>query len=123
MDHTDPSTTKMEKSSHTTTTFGPIITEHDAHGHAHQLRQLHTGHPADAAAMHRLGKTQELRRSFRSFSILGLASVIMATWVAVLGSASFSLINWGLAGTVWMFVGVWVFTVPVTASLAEMGSM
>jgi amino acid permease len=47
----------------------------------------------------------------------------MATWVAILGSAQFSLINGGLAGTVWMYVGVWVFTIPVTLSLAEMASM
>ena len=69
---------------------------------------IKTGTNADAVDMHRMGKTQEFKRNFRSFSILGLSSVIMATWVAILGSASFSLINGGLAGTVWLYVGVWV---------------
>lgn len=84
---------------------------------------IKTGTSVDAQDMHRLGKTQEFRRNFQAFSVLGLSSVIMATWVAILGSASFSLINGGLAGTIWMYVGVWVFTVPVTLSLAEMASM
>lgn len=87
------------------------------------VSQIKTGTADDAKDMHRLGKTQEFRRNFRSFSVLGLSSVIMATWVAILGSASFSLINGGLAGTIWMYVGVWVFTIPVTLSLAEMASM
>ena len=82
-----------------------------------------TGTQDDAVDMYRLGKTQELKRNFRSFSILGLSSVVMATWVAILSSASFSLINGGLAGTVWVYLGVWIFTIPVTVSLAEMASM
>lgn len=82
-----------------------------------------TGTAADARDMHRLGKTQELKRNFRSLSILGLSSVVMATWVAFLGSSNFSMINGGLAGTVWDFVAIWIFTIPVTLSLAEMASM
>ena len=117
MDPTLP--TKPEYSS----TAAPIVTSYDAHGHTHRLHQLQTGTVEDAADMHRLGKTQELRRNFRSISILGLSSVVMATWLAFLSTASFSLINGGLAGTVWMFLGVWVCTVPVTASLADMASM
>ena len=69
---------------------------------------IKTGTNADAVDMHRMGKTQEFKRNFRSFSILGLSSVIMATWVALLGSATFSLINGGYAGTIWVYVGVWV---------------
>ncbi len=69
---------------------------------------IKTGVNADAVDMHRMGKTQEFKRNFRSFSVLGLSSVIMATWVAIIGSASFSLINGGLAGTVWLYVIVWV---------------
>lgn len=45
-----------------------------------------TGTSDDAVDMHRMGKTQEFKRNFRSFSILGLSSVVMATWVAILGS-------------------------------------
>lgn len=82
-----------------------------------------TGTAADARDMHRLGKTQELKRNFRSLSILGLSSVVMATWVAFLSSSNFSMINGGLAGTIWDFVAIWILTFPVTLSLAEMASM
>lgn len=65
---------------------------------AHGNRRLNTGTTDDTADMHRLGKTQERKSNFRSFSVLGPSSVIMAMWVAILGSASFSLIIGGLAG-------------------------
>ena len=93
-------------------------TEHEDMGEG-----IKTGTQDDAVDMHRLGKKQEFKRNFRSFSILGLSSVIMATWVAILSSATFSLIDGGLAGTVWMYVGVWIFQIPITLSLAEMASM
>ena len=92
-------------------------TEHDDDG------GIKTGTADDAVDMHRLGKMQEFKRNFRSFSVLGLSSVIMATWLAVLTSATFSLINGGLAGTVWVYVGVWFFQIFVVLSLAEMASM
>jgi len=44
-----------------------------------------TGTSDDAIDMHRMGKKQEFKRNFRSFSVLGLSSVVMATWVAILG--------------------------------------
>lgn len=78
---------------------------------------IKTGVNADAVDMHRMGKTQEFKRNFRSFSVLGLSSVIMATWVAILGSASFSLINGGLAGTIWVYVGVWVRSSTIMNSI------
>ena len=43
-----------------------------------------TGNDADARDMLRLGRSQELRRNFRSFSVLGLAMTTMSTWVAML---------------------------------------
>lgn len=82
-----------------------------------------TGTSADAKDMHRLGKTQEMKRNFRSVSILGLSSLTMATWAAFLGSCNFSMLNGGLAGTVWIFLAVWLFTIPISLSLAEMASM
>jgi choline transport protein len=84
---------------------------------------IKTGTSQDAVDMHRLGRKQEYKRNFRSISVVGLSSVIMATWVAFLSSASFSLINGGYAGTVWTYIAVWILTVPVTVSLAEMASM
>ena len=81
---------------------------------------VHTGTGQDAVDMARLGRKQEFRRNFHSWAVVGLSSVIMATWVALLGSASFSLIDGGYAGTVYTYIAVWLLTIPVTLSLAEM---
>jgi choline transport protein len=82
-----------------------------------------TGTEADALDMARLGRKQELRRNFKSLSILGLAATTMSTWVAMLLSSVFSLINGGLAGTIWIYVASWLMVFFVAASLAEMSSM
>ncbi|KAI5255770.1 amino acid permease [Aureobasidium subglaciale] len=84
---------------------------------------IKSGTARDAADMMRLGKKQEFRRNFHAFSMLGLSSVLMGTWQALIGSASFSLINGGLAGTIWSYIATWICTITVTLSLAEMASM
>lgn len=77
----------------------------------------------DAQDMARLGKKQELKRNFRDLSILGLTCMMMGTWEAMVTTATFSLTNGGLAGTVWIYVGVWMSTICVVLSMAEMASM
>lgn len=47
----------------------------------------------------------------------------MGTWQALIGSASFSLIDGGLAGSIWSYIATWLCTITVTLSLAEMASM
>ena len=84
---------------------------------------LATGTDADAWDMARMGRKQELRRNFKSLSVLGLATTTMSTWVAMLLSSVFSLTNGGLAGTVWIYVASWLSIFTVAASLAEMASM
>ncbi|EME80806.1 uncharacterized protein MYCFIDRAFT_35772 [Pseudocercospora fijiensis CIRAD86] len=84
---------------------------------------VRSGTKEDAVDMQRLGREQELRRTFRTFSILGMASVTMATWMALLLTASFSLINGGLAGSIWVYFASWLFTICLVCSLAEMASM
>ncbi|GAB1739310.1 hypothetical protein NU219Hw_g4054t1 [Hortaea werneckii] len=84
---------------------------------------LPTGTPADYTDMHRLGRTQELRRTFRSLSVLGLAVTTMSTWVALLVTGRFALIDGGRAGSVWVFFVTWFCTGTLVASLAEMASM
>lgn len=82
-----------------------------------------TGNDHDALDMQRLGRAQELRRNFKSLSVLGLATTTMSTWVALLLTSTFSLINGGLAGTIWLYVASWICTFSLAASLAEMSSM
>lgn len=77
----------------------------------------------DALDMLRLGKTQELRRNFKSISILGMTAVTMGTWSAMLTGSTFSLINGGLAGSIWVYLATWIFSIAVACSLAEMASM
>jgi amino acid permease len=82
-----------------------------------------TGTEADAWDMARMGRSQELRRNFKSLSVLGLATTTMSTWVALLVTNAFSLTNGGLAGTVWVYLATWICTFALAASLAEMASM
>lgn len=82
-----------------------------------------TGTEADAWDMRRMGRSQELRRNFKSLSVLGLATTTMSTWVALLLANAFSLTNGGLAGTVWLYLATWILTFSLGASLAEMASM
>lgn len=77
----------------------------------------------DFLDMQRLGRRQELRRNFKSFSILGLAAVTMATWIAILQGAIFGLINGGLAGIIWVYLATWIITIALVMSLGEMASM
>lgn len=42
------------------------------------------GTPEDQKDMHRMGKTQELRRNFRFVSIFGYSMILMSTWETVL---------------------------------------
>ncbi|KAI7268896.1 amino acid transporter [Hortaea werneckii] len=58
---------------------------------------VHTGTTQDAVEMARLGRKQEFKRNFHLWAVVGLTSVIMATWVALLGSVRFSLIDGGYA--------------------------
>ncbi|RMY59087.1 hypothetical protein D0863_12058 [Hortaea werneckii] len=104
------------------------ITTTNPHPHlATPIPQDATGRPTgtshDYTDMVRLGRTQELRRTFRSLSVLGLAVTTMSSWVALLVTCRFSLINGGLAGSVWVFFVTWACTGTLVGSLAEMASM
>jgi choline transport protein len=77
----------------------------------------------DEIDMQRLGKKQEFNRNFGFMSTLGFVSIYMATWEFVLVSLSAGLINGGLAGLFWMFLGTVLCYSTVVLSLAEMESM
>ncbi|CAN9357324.1 unnamed protein product [Alternaria alternata] len=78
---------------------------------------------ADVQDMQRMGKTQETRRNFRSFTILGFCIVLLSTWEAILATSVFALSNGGTAGLIWGYLIVMVGFGFVVASLAEMASM
>jgi len=82
-----------------------------------------TGTDNDALDMARMGRSQELRRNFKSLSVFGLAITTMSTWMGMLFGNVFSLTNGGLAGTIWIYLVSWLCTFSLAASLAEMASM
>ncbi|KAH8811165.1 amino acid/polyamine transporter I [Xylogone sp. PMI_703] len=81
------------------------------------------GTKADHRDMIRMGKNQELRRNFRFLSILGFTCILMSTWEGQLTASTFGLINGGLAGLIWTYLGTFVCFLAVIASMAEMASM
>jgi len=73
--------------------------------------------------MTRMGKNQQLRRSFRFISIVGFIMVIQSTRESMLIAAEYGLINGGTAGVIWVTVGVISGALCMIASIAEMASM
>lgn len=47
----------------------------------------------------------------------------MGTWLGMVTSSTFSLINGGRAGTIWVYLATWFCSTAVVASLAEMASI
>jgi hypothetical protein len=81
------------------------------------------GTALDRRDMARMGKVQEMRRNFSFIPIFGFAAVLMITWEAVFNSASYVIINGGLAGMVWMYIVTFVGFGAAILAMAEMASM
>ncbi|RYP14807.1 hypothetical protein DL765_006108 [Monosporascus sp. GIB2] len=81
------------------------------------------GTAADRHAMWRMGKVQEMRRTFRFVSIFGMSMILTATWETILGTSTFGLIDGGTAGLIWTYLVCWVGFICTNMSIAEMGSM
>ncbi|MDI1492562.1 MAG: hypothetical protein OHK93_003776 [Ramalina farinacea] len=52
----------------------------------------------DVHDMHRMGKTQELKRSFRYLSIISFVIILQSTWESILLAFQYGLTNGGTAG-------------------------
>ncbi|KAK8927811.1 putative amino-acid permease [Metarhizium anisopliae] len=85
--------------------------------------QLTKSTAADAADMRRMGRSQELVRNFRMFSVASFAAVATAAWECAMFQITPALLDGGRPGllysTIWAIVG---FT-PIYLSMAEMASM
>jgi choline transport protein len=77
----------------------------------------------DARDMQRMGKAQELRRSFRYNSTLFFVTVLTATWEYLLIANTTGLVDGGRPGLFWTLVWSIAGMTFVTLSLAEMSSM
>lgn len=77
----------------------------------------------DARAMKRMGRSQELIRHYRVFSMVSFVGMATAAWELTLYQVSPALREGGLPALI--YSNIWVFCafVPVVLSLAEMSSM
>ncbi|KAF1850649.1 amino acid transporter [Cucurbitaria berberidis CBS 394.84] len=77
----------------------------------------------DQKDMHRMGKTQELRRNFRFVSIFGYSMILMASWETVLTTLAVPFTNGGTGGAIFVYLGTAIGMGFVIVSMAEMASM
>ncbi|PNS17723.1 Choline transport protein [Sphaceloma murrayae] len=81
------------------------------------------GVEGDRRDMHRMGKKQEMRRTFDFFSIWGYAVILGNTWEFSLVTGVLSLAQGGPAGAIWMFLTTCFGMFFVMLSMAEMASI
>lgn len=77
----------------------------------------------DAADMRRMGRSQELVRHYRLFSMVSFVAVATSAWELTIFQVSPALINGGLSGLVYSSIWSFVCSGPVILSMAEMSSM
>ncbi|KAI0126747.1 amino acid/polyamine transporter I [Xylariales sp. AK1849] len=81
------------------------------------------GNAQDRRDMLRMGKTQELRRSFSFVSIFGFSMILQQSWEASLSVAAIGLKDGGSAGLIWVYLVCWIGFIFVNLSMAEQASM
>ena len=86
------------------------------------LRATKSSHD-DIAGMKRMGKDQQLVRSFRQLSIISFVALATATWEIGLFIISPALVDGGRAGLLWSCLWSWIGFGPIILSMAEMSSM
>ncbi|OAQ98391.1 hypothetical protein LLEC1_05271 [Akanthomyces lecanii] len=81
------------------------------------------GNENDKRDMARMGKIQEMRRNFKSLTVLGFCAIVMCSWESLLSTASLALTNGGSAGLIYTWLIAWAGFNAVYASMAEMASV
>ena len=99
----------------------PVVQTLD--GETYELNHRKAGTEEDRLNMHRMGKTQELRRNFSFIPTFGFSAVLMISWEAMLNATSYSIPNGGLPAMIWMYVVSLFGMGAVVVSMAEMASM
>lgn len=77
----------------------------------------------DTQVLARLGKKSVLERRFGFISILGFTCTILITWEGSLILFTTGLTNGGSAGLVYGYLLVWIGTISVFTTMAELASM
>ncbi|KAL8868546.1 MAG: hypothetical protein Q9174_004919, partial [Haloplaca sp. 1 TL-2023] len=86
-------------------------------------REATTKGERDAAVLARLGKKSVLERRFGFLSICGFTCTILVTWEGSLILFVTGLNNGGSAGLIFGYLFVWIGTLSVFTTMAEMASM
>lgn len=73
----------------------------------------------DIRGMRRMGKSQQLNRTFRQLSITSFVCLATATWEIGLFVISPGLTNGGRAGLVWSMLWCWVGFAPIYLSMVS----
>ena len=77
----------------------------------------------DAQVLARLGKKSVLERRFGFLSMLGFTCTILETWEGSLILFTTGLTNGGSAGLIYGYLLVWIGTIAVFTTMAELASM
>ena len=77
----------------------------------------------DAQVLARLGKKSVLERRFGLLSIIGFTCTVLVTWEGSLILFTTGLTNGGSAGLVYGYLFVWIGTIAVFTTMAELASM
>ena len=77
----------------------------------------------DQKDMRRMGKKQELKRTFPSLAAMSFTIVLQATWEFYLTANTQGLVDGGRAGLFWSYIWTFAGFGFITSSLAEMASM
>lgn len=88
-----------------------------------EVEVKYIGTEADRHDMAVLGRKQVLRRNFQFVSMVGFASVLIATWELLFVNLLFNLTDGGTGGIFWGYTVVIIAVVPIYLSIAEMASM
>lgn len=107
------------------TTDGSFSAEKDRmeKGPYHPDIQPVTKGERDVQVLARLGKKSVLERRFGFLSILGFTCTILITWEGSLILFTAGLTNGGSAGLVYGYLLVWIGTIAVFTTMAELASM
>ncbi|TQV95265.1 hypothetical protein V2A60_009691 [Cordyceps javanica] len=81
------------------------------------------GNENDRRDMTRLGRIQEMRRNFKSLTVIGFCAIFMCSWESLLFTAYIALNNGGSAGLIYTWIVAWVGFNAVYASMGEMASI
>lgn len=106
-------------------TDGPHATDKDGMGKVpcnSEIQPVIKGE-RDAQVLARLGKKSVLERRFGLLSVIGFTCTVLVTWEGSLILFTTGLTNGGSAGLVYGYLFVWIGTIAVFTTMAELASM